>query len=202
MLRPNCRTTPTAPQTEPFPDVMIPGIPMDDTNWCLSRVAKSLYKSKVEITSEGKSHMCDGRVARRSKVRYTINLRGETPESCNDERVLPDKSVLTSEGTIIVYEAEGLAHFTGDFEISSPERKGLFTGRMELSYRVGSHRVGNAEACDERTHVEGWLVGRAGERRPLSLRAMIAGKWAAPTPRAPVSHASDTYLTGVVVRPR
>lgn len=183
-----------------FPDVAIPGVPLDK-NLCLSRVAKSLGESHAEITSEGRSYNCDGRETQGHKARYTINLSAGAGQGCDQTDLLPSGSVLTSEGGINISVRDGFAHYSGEFLITSPRGRRLYTGRMELFYRVGSHRTGNLETCDENGHVEGWLVGRGSGLTPTSLRAMIAGKWSPPTPRERRTTTRDAYLTGLVLRP-
>lgn len=190
----------TTAQQGVFPDVAIPGVPIDK-NLCLSRVAKSLAESRAEITSEGSSYNCDGRETQRHKARYTINLRAGGGQGCDQADLLPSDSVLTSEGGINISVREGFAHYSGEFLITSPRGRKLYTGRMELFYRVGSHRTGNLETCDENGHVEGWLVGRGTGFSPTSLRAMIAGKWSPPTPRERRTTTHDAYLTGLVLKP-
>ncbi|MDT4966459.1 MAG: hypothetical protein QOJ64_1196 [Acidobacteriota bacterium] len=183
-----------AMQSVPFPDVQIPGMPSEG-EWCLTRVDKAV-EGTARYVSPGGEYTCEGGHTWRGKVKINTTLRA-SGRACDQGDFIPNGSVLNAEGEII-RRRDGFAHFAGKFEIKSGDKQ-LFEGRMELLFRVGSHR---GESCDDISHYEGWLVGRGSKGVPLSLRAMISGKWTAPMPRLETTWTSGSILSGIVVRPR
>ena len=85
--------------------------------------------------------------------------------------------MLTADGDAIL-RADGFAQFTGAFMIGNPAGSESFRGSIVLLDRIGTHQPPfGTEPCNERQHVEGWLIGRGSPRFPNhTIRALIVAR--------------------------
>src|SRR5262249_51847421 len=146
---------------------------------CLAHFHQATKVGKIEFTVL-KSRDCKFSVPMAHKTAHssgaTIDLQRLDKGNCDTTADIFKKGPLTMKAHgPINYRADGLAHFAGDFSLSSAA--GIaFKGRAEVLFRVGSHSspVGT-EPCDPENHAEGWLVGHG--PGDLTLRAQLALKY-------------------------
>jgi len=145
-----------------LPKITIPGVPTSG-NCCLYQVAKK-FEGKRTVQMIGASYDC-GQGAITSRASVTINLplvSGGLP--CDPQpSLIPNFSKLAATGTMIKRN-DGFAHFLGEFSITNSGGTVLFKGTIETLDRLASHHFPfNCEACDLKSHIEGWLVGEASD---------------------------------------
>lgn len=180
----------------PIPSVTIPGVPTG-VNCCLWQVHKKA-KGGRKFTG-GRPYACRTGRTMRSDTSFELALVSAGAPCDEDPALIPDGSQLIAEGNTI-WREDGLAHFFGKFTIKNPRGRGLFGGVMEVIDRVGTHP---REACNPRSHFEGWLVGRSARGLPnATLRAVIAGTSPLLDKLPAESYSSDVeaILNGVVIR--
>jgi len=101
---------------------------------------------------------------------------------CDQNDIVPNGSVLSATGPII-RRNDQFADFMGEFTITSPAGVVLFKGTMETLDRVGSHHLFfNCEACNPRSHFEGYLVGQGVQTPSYTIRALIVARGTVPAP--------------------
>jgi hypothetical protein len=171
--------------------ITIPGVP--DGKSCLWQVDKIMQGDRE--VQFGKDYDCDTGKTLRAKATLKLPLKS-TGSTCDQEaarKILPDGCVLEASG-VFTQRADGFAHFTGDFKIKSVDKKELFRGTIEMMDRVGTHHtIFKCEKCNQKSHLEGWLVGSSSDSGKLTLRAMLALKGTAPSPASP-----KKTLTGIL----
>ena len=172
-------------------EITIPGVA--DGKCCLVHVDKIIKGNRK--ADYGKDYDCETGTTMRGKVTITLPLTS-TGSTCDQEigrKLLPDGSVLEANG-VITQRDDGFSHFTGDFKINNSDGKEFFRGTIELMDRVGTHHtIIKCEKCNQKSHLEGWLVGRATNSSDLTLRAMLALKGVPPNPDSPIKS-----LTGIL----
>ena len=173
-----------------FPDMPIPWI-NSGTNYCIYRVNRTFDGVFEGKDPEGR---CEGNGTVRFDAAVTWKITA-SPGCDESEKILPT-SLLTSRGTAFRRD-DGFAHYFGRFQIinSQGDDEVLFTGILELIGRSGSHQA-LGEACDEKGHVEGWLIGRGVERtrtEKYSLRVVVVGE-------AELTHGINAFLNTAVNR--
>ena len=173
------------PITPPSTDINIPGI-APRVKYCILRVDRS-FDGTMGGSGEISYDCAGGNEAVKRTSRFSTILAWRTAipqQGCDETSSIWPASLLQAKGTTIARD-DGFAHFIGAFTLSrreDPNRPAVtfFKGTLELIARSGSHRMfGDApgEACDERDHHEGWIVGRGvGPAADYTLRAVIAGK--------------------------
>lgn len=151
-----------------------------DGKYCLTRFNKSVDGSMLFTDAAAVSYNCDEGEFTRAELE--LELRIFHLQEC-DESVPPfppSGNVLAAKG-IAFYGADGLAQFTGDFQIlhvpSAPEGL-LFEGTIELMARIGTHQAFHegevGETCDADRHFEGWIMGRGiGDLDNYLIRASL-----------------------------
>ncbi len=156
-----------------IPTVTIADVPV--ANNCLRHLHKSFEKGERVFKPEA-DYDCSGMGTFRGAT--TITLQPLVAAPCDEKpSPIPDNSVLSSSGQTYVRK-DGLALYTGRFEIRSPQQTLLFTGHMELMDRIGTHHEPfGTEKCDQEYHIEGWLAGRGSRSLPdLLIRALVVAK--------------------------
>lgn len=97
---------------------------------------------------------------------------------CDESEAIVPNSFIGANGVTVVRE-DGFAYFRGAMEITDfPEDSPpvpLFTGRLQLIGRIGSHQS-LGEACDEENHFEGWLEAVGVEKlKGFELHCVVVG---------------------------
>jgi hypothetical protein len=171
--------------------ITIAGVP--NGKCCLWQVDKILKGQRT--ADSGSNYECDAVKTRQVKLSITLSINS-TNLTCDQEvaqRLLPNSSLLESTGSLIQREG-GFGHFTGEFTIKNKDGKQAFRGTMELFDRVGTHHtIITGEKCNQKSHLEGWLVGTSSEHTNVTLRAMLALKGVHPTKDAP-----EKTLSGIL----
>lgn len=182
-----------------FPDLPIPWT-ASNTDYCIFRVNRS-FDGVFEGQEPGPRYQCD----ERSTMRFAASVTWRVTASlgCDESEKLLPSGLLTGRGTTFLRD-DGFAHYLGRFvivkkELNQPDVT-MFNGTMELIGRSGSHQA-LGEACDEKGHVEGWLIGRGeGPAEKYTLRVAIVGE----STLAPGTHAfpnaAVNRLTGTLIR--
>lgn len=148
-------------RTSPFPNVTIPGLA--SRNYCILRVDRSF--DGVMDFSGNTSYECgvrDDAAQKTRRLSANIAWRVATALSCDEALPVWRTCGLKAKGVLILRE-DGFSHFAGTFSMENTfadERTVVyFKGRIELIGQSGSHQQ-LGEACNEKDHFEGWLVGR------------------------------------------
>ena len=178
-----------------LPEITIPGVPKGKC--CLWQIDKVAAGNR-EATDFGELYDCETGRTQQATVVIKLELKS-TRLICDQivaQKLLPDGSVLEAKGGF-TFRSDGFAHFTGSFTIQNVDGKRSFQGTIELMDRVGTHRA--CEKCNEKSHLEGWLVGRASEHDNLTLRAMIALKGVSLSPDAPKKRLSGIINGALIV---
>lgn len=184
---------------DPFPPEEIPGI--DHTrDLCMWRINKSF-----DGNAEGLFwRMYDCRTGSTSIHRTTITLRllsndGDGEGGCDQEVPPVPKNMLLEASGMTIHRQDGLAHFTGGVKLKDGATGPvLFEGTLELIARIGTHQA-LGESCDEKGHMEGWIVARGVESLSnLTLRAMVASEES--LPGGPLLTPPFNRLTGVIIQ--
>jgi hypothetical protein len=174
--------------------ITIPGLPAGKCClWQLDKVAAGTRKA----SPPPQPYDCETGATWRHNIVIQLTLKS-TRSNC-DQLVeqIPDGSVLTAKGRMILRKG-GLAVFSGEFSLRSDKDKLLFKGVIELMDRVGTHHTfSECEACDEKSHLEGWLAG-SDESSGHTLRAMLGLKGL--TPSASEAKRLSGIINGVVIR--
>jgi hypothetical protein len=166
-----------------FQSVSYPGVPPRG-QCCLFRLHQHAEGKRLPIPKNPKvSYQCAHQpgVTRRDDTTILLTLKREG--QCDE---VPQGLVLASLKAVgnTIRRADDFAHFFGRFEIRDPSGLPLFSGVLELFDRVGTHHPPfGTEACDQKSHQEGWLVGTGqGAARPFTLRALIVANGVQPVP--------------------
>jgi hypothetical protein len=168
------------PPPPPFPNVVIPGIPPAG-DCCLWQLEKRIDGQRQ--ANFGNPYKCDTGATARGDLKIVVKLKTAGPV-CDQSNIIPDGSVLMAEGPII-RRNDLFADFMGEFTINSPAGAVLFKGTIETLDRVGSHQLFfNCEACNPKSHFEGYLVGQGVQLSNYSLRALIVARGTVPAPGA------------------
>jgi|SRR5215213_359096 len=183
---------------DPFPPKEIPGIDYG-RDLCMWRINKS-FDGNAEGTF-WREYDC--KTGSTSLHRTEISLRvlsndGDGEGGCDQEiSGLPKNMYLEASG-MTIYRKDGLAHFTGGIKLKDGAMGPvLFEGTMELMARIGTHQA-LGESCDEKQHMEGWIVARGVETLSnYTLRAMVAGE--ASLPGGPLLTPPLNRITGVII---
>jgi hypothetical protein len=186
---------------DPFPPKEIPGIAYD-RDLCMWRINKS-FDGNAEKTF-WRDYDC--RTGSTGLYRTEIALRvlsndGDGEGSCDQEIPGLPKTMYMEAWGMTIYRKDGLAHFTGGVKLKDGAAGPvLFEGTIELMARIGTHQA-LGESCDEKGHMEGWIVARGVEAfSNLTLRAMVAGEASLPgglLPTPPLNR-----ITGVIIESR
>jgi hypothetical protein len=182
----------------PFPDITISGIPTQGESclWQLHKFAEG--DRQVDL---GDVYRCDLGPTQRGFIKdWRLPLTKPDP-NCTETDLIPDGSLLVTTGPFI-YRGDGLAIYSGKFEILDPSGRPLFFGQLELYERIGTHHApvsSVGEACRE--HIEGWLVGEGapGLLPNHALHLAIAGVLADPRGKGP-SGFVRLILNGVLIK--
>ena len=182
--------------TRSIPPLTIAGVPGGDC--CLWQADKVVTGRRT--ASFDKDYKCETGKTWRAKITITLEIKS-TKGSCDQEaaqKLIPDASTLEAQGGLIQREG-GFGHFTGDFTIKDKDGKKMFSGTIELFDRVGTHHTFfDCDKCNQKSHLEGWLVGTASEFSNVTLRAMLALKGVHPTKETPAKSLSG-ILNGAVI---
>lgn len=190
------------PPVSSFPDVTIPGLAAN-VNYCLFRVDRTF--DGIFDTSKPSPYTCEGGGEAGRTVRFvtTFTWRITAALQCDESLAIWPSTQLTAKGVTIA-RADGFAHFMAQFRIvkkNPPQPDVLyFRGILELISRSGSHQA-LGERCDEKDHIEGWLVGTGA--RPVSkftLRAAIVAKGQLAPGGGVFPDASVNRITGSLIK--
>ena len=177
--------------TRSIPPLTIAGVPSGEC--CLWQADKILTGRRN--ASFDRDYDCDTGKTRRAKVSITLTIKS-TNGSCDQEaarKLIPDGSTLEAQGGLVQREG-GFGHFTGDFTIKDKDGKKVFRGTIELFDRVGTHHTFlDCDKCNQKSHLEGWVVGTSSEFSNVTLRAMLALRGVHPTKDSP-----DKALSGIL----
>jgi hypothetical protein len=185
-----------------FSDVTIPGLAAK-VNYCLFRVDRTF--DGVFDGAKPSPYTCEGGGEAGRTVRFvtTFTWRITAALQCDESHAIWPSTQLTAKGVTIA-RADGFAHFMGQFRIvkkNPPQPDVLyFRGLLELICRNGSHQA-LGEACNERDHIEGWIVGIGA--RPiakLTLRAAIVAKGQLAPAGGVFPDASVNRITGSLIK--
>jgi hypothetical protein len=158
----------------PIPNIMIAGVPTA-CDCCMSQFHKKAEGERE--ASLAKPYTCDSGLTARGPTRIKLVLNTFGPPCDQRPRLVPDGSVLAAKGQTIRRE-DGFAHFLGAFSLTGPTGTLLFSGRIEVIDRIGTHHPPfGPEVCNQPEHLEGWLVGKGqGELSSFTLRALLVAK--------------------------
>jgi len=176
------------------PDVHCPPVTLVDS--CLSRV--SFFGQGIRSIKGAKPYQCprgNTKIAtQRIQTGIIVDLRASGPP-CAEELLFSHPMRLIATG-ITIRRMDGLADFYGSFQLGTADARGglsrvLVSGCIELMEQVGSHHGTSAingprpcEACDQKPHTEGWLMGRGTSAfRPGTLRAILVASSPFPDPK-------------------
>jgi hypothetical protein len=189
--------------SNPFPEVTIPGI-SPSARACIFRVART-FDGLIERSEKRRPYECGaGTAAKRTRLIATkLILKVTTKLDCDECWDVWPATQLRARGTTIA-RGDGFAHFVGKFTIVLPNPDGrdvpYFKGMLELVGRTGSHLT-HGERCDEKNHIEGWLVGRG--LRPVArstLRAVIVANGDLSEGVGAVTNTAINKLVGTLMR--
>ena len=183
--------------SEQFPLVAIPSIPTTG-EYCMYRINKTICGAINTKISRDSYYQCSRERAPLVHSPTSVVLRvNELPECSDTLSDVPGDFLLESSGSSII-EDNGFAHYSGDLKITDfITQVVMFTGRMELFGRVGTHQ--GFEKCDELQHVEGWIVGEGqGKWSQYTLRAMISAEGSFPNSTIPSS--PNSRITGAIIK--
>lgn len=206
------RTSPTTLGRVSFPNITIPGLSQaTGVKYCLYRVHRNFeghYRPKDDAVRPT-SYDCGAGHTSQQTRRFASRLDGRVPPSdsprCEEAVEFFPKSPLSATGVTTI-RADGFSHFLGKFTFDKIEGGQVtgtyFRGTVELFGAIGSH-VKLGEACNERLHHEGWLVGRGvGRFSQYVLRALIVaygkqreGDWIDFT-----NDSLDNVITGAIIK--
>jgi len=190
------------PLSRSFPDVKIPGI-SPGVNYCILRVDRT-FDGMFESSQSGRPYQCGtGHPKKTIRCPTELTWRVTTPLACDECASIWPSTQLQAKG-INIARADGFADFVGKFDIvkkamGQPDVL-YFSGTIELISRSGSHQI-LGEACDEKQHMEGWLVGRGfGPASKFSLRAVIVARAEFSIGVGPFADTSVNRITGALVK--
>ncbi len=182
-----------------FPDMEIPWIG-SNTDYCILRVNRS-FDGVFEGHEPERRYRCDELGTERFDS--AVTWRVTASPGCDESAKLLPHGFLTSPGTTFLRQ-DGFAHYLGRFLLvkqdpASPDVP-MFTGTLELIARSGSHQA-LGEACDEKGHVEGWLIGRGeGPAEKYTLRVIVVGESTLEPGTHAFPNAAINRLTGTLIR--
>jgi hypothetical protein len=180
------------------PAADIPDIP--EGKCCLVRLGKA-GEGAIDLKT-GEPYECKGGRTVRGTFQLKVKLKS-AGMPCDEvagafPKLIPDGSLLVAEGQII-RRSDDLAHLSGKFKVLKPERDEVaFTGTLEATNRLSTaHPPFGQDRCDEKQHLQGWLVGQGeGEMKGLTVRAFITAK---ATPAETRYNLPAVAIDGVVV---
>ncbi|HEX9670969.1 MAG TPA: hypothetical protein VGC93_15965 [Thermoanaerobaculia bacterium] len=190
------------PPATPFPDLTIPGL-ASNVKYCIFRVDRTfdgMFEGAKPV-----SYTCESghEVGRTVRFPTTLTWRITAALQCDESLQFWPSTQLSAKGITIARD-DGFAHFAGKFSIvkKNPPQPDVpyFRGILELICRSGSHQT-LGEACDEKEHIEGWLIGKG--QRPVSkftLRAVIVAKGQLATGVGPFPDTSVNRITGTLIK--
>jgi hypothetical protein len=119
-----------------------------------------------------------GQETRERHITTEIAWRLGVGFDCDESMPVVPNSFISARGTTILRD-DSFAHFNGrltiTFDPNGPQPVLLFTGRLDLIGRIGSHQF-LGEQCDQGEHFEGWLEAQG--QGPLArrrLRCVVVG---------------------------
>jgi hypothetical protein len=184
-----------------FPSISIPWI-TSNTDYCIFRVNRSF-----DGTFEGRNPEAQYRCDRNGTMRFNAGVTWRITASlnCDESSTLLPSGFLTGRGETFLRD-DGFAHYLGQFtivrkQLGQPDVP-MFRGTMELIGRSGSHQA-LGEACDERGHVEGWMIGRGvagGPAEKYALRVAVVGESTLEPGIHAFPNAAVNRLTGTLFR--
>jgi hypothetical protein len=195
-----------------FPNVTIPGLAQGTgVKYCIYRVYRHFegHYGPKENARHPPRYTCRLRDTSQQTRRFASSFGGRVPPSdtpgCEEALEVFPRSPLVATGTTII-RADGFSHFIGKFTFDKIEMGKVtghyYRGTIELFGRIGSH-VKLGEACDERLHHEGWLVGR-GVRNlsQYTLRALIVayGRQSEGDKISFIADPLNNVVTGAVIK--
>lgn len=184
-----------------FPDINIPWI-TSNTDYCIFRVNRS-FDGTFEGSDPEAKYRCDEIGTARFNAELTWRITA-SPGCDESDKLLPS-GFLSARGETFLRD-DGFAHYLGRFTIV---KKGfglpdvpMFSGIVELIGRSGSHQA-LGEACDEKEHVEGWLIGRGiagGPAEKYALRVAVVGQSTLEPGIHAFPNSAVNRLTGTLIR--
>jgi hypothetical protein len=173
----------------------IAGIPAG--NVCIFRFDR-IFDGILQSTA-GPRYVCGD--LKTSSVLTKVTWRVTASTTCDESQPIVSVTGLLGSGSTIA-RSDGFAHFLGRCRMvekkqGEPEVT-HFRCIVELIGRSGSHQA-LGEQCDQREHIEGWLVGQGqGPLQKYTLRLAIVGKGTLPDGTLP--DASVNRLTGTLTK--
>lgn len=145
-------------------------------NYCLIQIHKQFTEGR-RVGGIRASYTCSQMTTTRGTESLSLVLKSAGRPCDENPALIPDGSKLVVDTGGFFRRKDGLAHFCGTFFIQSGNTL-LYQGTLETLDRVGSHSGGPGlqpcEKCNEKDHLEGWLVGRGMQRgADRFLRALI-----------------------------
>ncbi len=151
----------------PFPTTSLAGLPAAGS-CCIRRVDKKFSGSR-DVTFEP-PYDCAGDPTRRGTLTGKVTLSTSGSPCDPQPSPIADGSTIEFTGTVIHDVKIGLADFVGRFTLRGPKGAILGRGVIELMDHVCSHP--NGRPCNAQNHVEGFLVGLAGDGK-IRLSAFL-----------------------------
>lgn len=181
-----------------FPDIDIPWIEQG-RDYCILRVNRT-FDGTFEGSDERSRYLCEER--RTERFGGEVAWRITASPGCDESDTLLPSGFLAARGTTFLRD-DGFAHYMGQFVIKTgplPTDVTLFHGILELIGNTGSHQFLN-EACNERGHVEGWLIGRGvGPAERYTLRVVVVAEGTLEPGTHLFGNAAVNRLTGTLIR--
>lgn len=142
---------------------------------CLTRLHKR-GEGDWRVSQKGETHKCRGFNTVSNSETIMLHLKSEGPPCDEPGSQIPDGCRLTAKGTT-VHRTDGLAWFSGKYDLVDAAGKPLSDGTVDLFQRIGTHHAPfGTEKCDQEKHIEGFLTGRGtGPLKLTTLRAFITG---------------------------
>ena len=182
-----------------FPDIDIPWIEQG-RDYCILRVNRT-FDGTFEGDESAERYMCDDET-RTMRFAGEVTLRITASPGCDESDTLLPSGFLAARGTTFLRD-DGFAHYLGQFVIKTgplPSDITLFSGILELIGNTGSHQFLN-EACNERGHVEGWLIGRGvGPAERHTLRVVVVAEGTLAPGTHVFGNAAVNRFTGTLIR--
>ena len=156
-----------------FPLLHIPDLPQQGKGCLWQWYRRADGQAKACMSPR---YVCDQGDTYRGCLELEATINDPAEDECSQTGDFSDGIRLSSRGTVL-FTQERLAVYHGSCSILLPDtdETRMFSGQMELFYRIGSH-TDLQEKCRPENHVEGWLAVAGLDRwERFALRVMVAG---------------------------